>query len=357
MKKKGKIITLIIAAVVLVLVVFTFSGYFYVKNQLDAKDPSSKEKIIVDIPSGSNITKIGQILEDDGVVSHGKIFSFYVKYSGDTNLQAGKYELSPSMDTQKIVDILQEGKTVAPDKLVIPEGYTLDQIADKIVEYNPKLKKKEVLKVMDDPDFIHQMMTKYPDTVTKDVLNDQIKHPLEGYLYPATYTFKDSNPSAEAIIEEMIKATDVNLAPYRDEMKKQNKSVHEVLTMSSLIEKEATENVDRKKIASVFYNRLAQDMPLQTDPTVLYALGEHKSRVTYKDLEVDSPYNTYQNKGLPPGPISNSGTSSIEAALYPEQTDYLYFLADPDTGKVYFSKTLDEHNALKEKYITNKKSS
>lgn len=109
--------------------------------------------------------------------------------------------------------------------------------------------------------------------------------------------------------------------------------------------------MDRKKIASVFYNRIEQGMPLQTDPTVLYALGEHKDRVYYKDLEVDSPYNTYQNVGLPPGPIANAGTVSMEATLHPDNTDYLYFLASKD-GKVYFSKSLNEHNELKAKYIT-----
>ncbi|EUJ51616.1 aminodeoxychorismate lyase [Listeria rocourtiae FSL F6-920] len=111
--------------------------------------------------------------------------------------------------------------------------------------------------------------------------------------------------------------------------------------------------MDRSKISSVFYNRLKEGMPLQTDPTVLYALGKHKSRTMYEDLQVDSPYNTYKYKGLPPGPISNSGKTSMEATLNPEKTDYLYFLANTKTGQVYFSKTLEEHNRLKEEHITN----
>ncbi|ELY5247116.1 endolytic transglycosylase MltG [Listeria monocytogenes] len=349
---KGKKITIIISIIILILVIATFSGYYYVKSQLEPKDEASKEKITVEIPAGSSISDISTILEDKKVINNASIFSFYVKYNNDTNLKAGNYELSPAMNTDQIVKKMQEGKTVAPAKLAIPEGYTLDQIADRIVAYQPKLKKADVLKTMDDPEFVASMIKAYPETVTNDVLNKSIKHPLEGYLYPATYTFKGTDVSAEQIITEMVKATDVNIAKYRDELTKQKMSVHKFLTMSSIIEKEATENVDRKMIASVFYNRLAKDMRLQTDPTVLYALGEHKSKTTYKDLEVDSPYNTYKNNGLPPGPISNSGDSSMEAALYPEKSDYLYFLANTKTGKVYFSKTLEEHNKLKEEHIT-----
>jgi UPF0755 protein len=121
--------------------------------------------------------------------------------------------------------------------------------------------------------------------------------------------------------------------------------------MASLVEEEATDQTDRKKIASVFYNRLEKGMRLQTDPTVLYSLGSHKDRVLYKDLEVDSPYNTYKVKGLTPGPIASAGKESIEAALSPEQTDYVYFLAT-ESGEVIFTKTLEEHNKEKEKHIT-----
>ncbi|MBC1399246.1 endolytic transglycosylase MltG [Listeria fleischmannii] len=352
-KSKGKKITLIISIIILVLIIATFSGYFYVQSQLESKDAGSKKEIIVEIPSGSNVKDIGTILEDANVINSGRVFSYYVKYTNENNLKAGKYQLSPSMDTDDIVKVLKAGKTVAPEKLIIPEGYSLDQIADRIVNYQPNLKKADVLKVMDDPTFVKKMIQKYPDTLTNVVLGKDIKHPLEGYLYPATYTPKDSNATAEALIEEMIKATDLNLAPYRDELTKQKKTVHEFLTMSSIIEKEATQNVDRKKIASVFYNRLEENMRLQTDPTVLYALGKHKDRTLYSDLKVDSPYNTYRVNGLPPGPISNSGQSSMEAALYPEKTDFLYFLANTKSGKVYFSKTLEEHNRLKEEHITN----
>ena len=135
----------------------------------------------------------------------------------------------------------------------------------------------------------------------------------------------------------MLKQTEKVLLEYQAQMAEQKFSTHKLLTMASLLEEEATEKVDRSKIASVFYNRLDQGMPLQTDPTVLYAKGKHSERVYYKDLEVDSPYNTYKHKGLPPGPIANAGKESIKATLQPEETKYLYFLATPE-GDVLYSQ-------------------
>jgi UPF0755 protein len=144
------------------------------------------------------------------------------------------------------------------------------------------------------------------------------------------------------------------LSDYTEKSKEKKLSIHQLLTMASLVEEEATGKADRKTIASVFYNRLKSGMPLQTDPTVLYALGKHKEKVFYKDLDVNSPYNTYKNTGLPPGPIANSGRVSIEAALDPNQTNYYYFLATAN-GDVIFTKTLAEHNQKKAEYISNKK--
>jgi UPF0755 protein len=155
------------------------------------------------------------------------------------------------------------------------------------------------------------------------------------------------------MVEVMLQKTQNVLGNYDEVRKKKNLTIHQLLTMSSLIEQEATAKADRKLIASVFYNRIDKGMPLQTDPTILYAQGKHKDKVLYSDLEVSSPYNTYQHTGLPPGPISNAGEISIDAALNPDKTDYYYFLAKPD-GSIIFSKTLDEHNREKAKYISSK---
>lgn len=201
--------------------------------------------------------------------------------------------------------------------------------------------------------FIKQMQKKYPNTITDDIFNRRIKYALEGYLYPATYSFYEESPPLSEIIETMIKKTDEMLVPYRNKMKELSLSTHQFLTLASLVEEEATEKADREKIASVFYNRLEKNMPLQTDPTVLYSLGKHKERVYYKDLEVNSPYNTYKHKGLPPGPIANAGKQSLDAVANPADTNYFYFLATKE-GEVIFTKTLDEHNKEKAKHITEK---
>ena len=187
---------------------------------------------------------------------------------------------------------------------------------------------------------------KFPSLLTDEIFQKDIKYPLEGYLFPATYDFEEEKPSLETIVTAMLKQTEKVLQEYEAQMTEQEFSAHKLLTMASLLEEEATAKVDRSKIASVFYNRLDVGMPLQTDPTVLYAKGEHKNSVYYKDLEVNSPYNTYKYKGLPPGPIANAGKASIKAALEPDKTDYLYFLATPE-GDVLYSQTLAEHNTKK----------
>lgn len=212
---------------------------------------------------------------------------------------------------------------------------------------------KEIFKKLNSEKFVNSMQERFPELLTSEIENKNVLYPLEGYLFPATYDFYEEKPSLEAVVIEMLKKTEETLQAYETQMNKKDYSVHQMLTFASLVEEEATAQVDRGKIASVFYNRIKKDMPLQTDPTVLYAKGSHKSKVLYKDLEVKSPYNTYKNKGLPPGPIANAGTTSIDAVLKPEKTDFLYFLATPE-GEVLYSKTLEDHNNKKAEHITNK---
>lgn len=307
----------------------------------------------MEIPIGSSSTSIGKILEKSGIIKDARIFKYYVKLKNESGFMAGEYSLSPAMTLPEIIDSLKTGKISEEIvfKMTIPEGKQLDQIAGIIAEKIDQ-DPKAVFKQLNDKAFIDKMMDKYPDLLTDEIRNKDVKYPLEGYLFPATYPFYKEDPSVEEIVTIMLDKTVNVLKDYRTEMEEQDMTVHQLLTMASLIEEEATEKVDRDQIASVFYNRLKAGMPLQTDPTVLYAKGEHKSRVLYKDLEVDSPYNTYKHAGLTPGPIANAGTSSIEAALVPAQSDFLYFLAT-STGDVLFSKTLQEHNQKKAEHITN----
>jgi UPF0755 protein len=346
-------IVLIAAIIIFLLIGAVFGGgYFYIQSALKPADPSNKKEIPVEIPIGSSVSGIGQILEKNGIIKDAKVFKYYVKFKNEADFMAGSYNLAPSMTLPEILSQLKTGKVMQEVvfKITIPEGKQLRQIADIIAEKTNK-PNDEVFNTLNDSGFVKSMMEKYPEVLTDEILNDQVMYPLEGYLFPATYSYYEENPSLEKIVTEMLNKTRDVLNEYQGQMNEQNLTPHKLLTMASLIEEEATEKADRDTIASVFYNRIEEGMPLQTDPTVLYAKGKHKERVLYEDLEVDSPYNTYKNKGLTPGPISCAGTTSIEAALNPEQTDYLYFLATSD-GEVIFTKTLDEHNRQKAIHIT-----
>ncbi len=349
-----KIVGMTILVLAVLIVAVSLTSYFYIKSSLKPVDADSKKEIVVDIPIGSSVTYIAQTLQDNGLVKNARVFKYYVKFKNESEFMAGEYHMNPSMTIQEIIDSLKTGKIMQEPifTMTIPEGRQLDEIAAVIAD-KTKQPKDKVFKSLNDEKFIQSLMDKYPTILTTEVWAKDIKYPLEGYLFPATYAFYKESPSLEEIVSVMLDKTQSVVDKYRQDIEREDLTVHQFLTMSSLIEEEATEKADRDKIASVFYNRIKEDMPLQTDPTVLYAQGKHKERVTYKDLEVDSPYNTYKNKGLTPGPISNAGTMSMEAALHPAKTDYLYFLAAGD-GTVYFSSTLEEHNSLKAKYITNK---
>ena len=349
-----KIVGLVILCLVIVIGGTAIGGYLYVNSALKPVDPDNSKSVKVEIPIGSGVTSIGNILEEKGIVKNSTVFKYYVKFNNEAGFQAGSYDLTPSMTLNEIVNSLKTGKVMrkAEFKITVPEGLQLDQIAEIIADRSP-YKQEEIETKLNDKKWLEQLKEEYPDLITDEILKKEIKHPLEGYLYPATYPFYEKKPSLDTILKKMIAQTNEVLAQYQEAMSANDYTPHELLTLSSLIEEEATEKADRGKISSVFYNRMENDMPLQTDPTVLYALGEHKGKTVYKDLEVDSPYNTYRVKGLPPGPIANAGVSSIEAALQPEDTEYYYFLA-ASNGSVYYSETLDEHNEKKEKYITNK---
>ncbi|WHZ01831.1 endolytic transglycosylase MltG [Neobacillus sp. YX16] len=348
-----RIVLIVTIVAILILVFIGGGGYLYIKSALQPVDKDSKVQKKVEIPIGSSVTGISEKLEANGIIKNAKVFKYYVKFKNEAGFMAGEYELSPSMEIPEIINRLKTGKVLqkAAFQLTIPEGKQLKEIA-QIIAKTVNIPEEEVFNQLNDRTFIQKMMAKFPDLLTTDILNPNIKYPLEGYLFPATYPFYKPNPTVEEMIVTMLEQTRKVITPYLAELSEEEFTAHQLLTMSSLIEEEATQKADRKDISSVFYNRIEQEMPLQTDPTVLYAQGKHKERVLYEDLEVDSPYNTYKHKGLPPGPIANAGKDSIEAAINPSETKYLYFLATAG-GDVIFTKTLEEHNAAKAEHITN----
>ncbi|MGA9228299.1 MAG: endolytic transglycosylase MltG [Mesobacillus sp.] len=346
-----------VTAIVAILLVGALGGggYYYIKSALTPVDENSKKNINITIPIGSSTSGIGTILEDKGVIKDARIFKYYVKFKNESGFMAGDYKMNPSMTIPEIISSLKTGKVMQDVvmKITIPEGKQLSQIAGIIAEKTQQ-DQEQIFKQLNDKEFIKKMMGKYPDVLSEEILSEKVKYPLEGYLFPATYPFYSEKPTVEEIVTVMLTKTKGVLDEFKGQMEEKEMSTHQVMTMASLIEEEATEKVDRDKIASVFYNRIEDGMMLQTDPTVLYSHGEHKDRVLYEDLEIDDPYNTYKYTGLPPGPIANPGVMSIEAALAPADTDDLYFLAT-STGEVLFSKTLEEHNRKKNEHITSKK--
>ncbi|MFS0775865.1 endolytic transglycosylase MltG [Neobacillus sp. 3P2-tot-E-2] len=348
-----RIVLTITIVTLLILIFIGGGGYLYIKSALEPVDKDSKVQKKVEIPIGSSVTGISQKLEASGIIKNAKVFKYYVKFKNEAGFMAGEYELSPSMEIPEIINRLKTGKVLqqAAFQLTIPEGKQLREIA-QIMAKGVNKPEDEVFNQLNDRTFIQTLMGKYPDLLTTDILNPNIKYPLEGYLFPATYPFYKTNPTIEEMVVTMLDQTRKVITPYLADSSDEEITAHQLLTMSSLIEEEATKKADRKKISSVFYNRIEQGMPLQTDPTVLYAQGKHKERVLYEDLEVDSPYNTYKHKGLPPGPIANAGKDSLDAAVNPADTKHLYFLATAG-GDVIFTNTLDEHNAAKAEHITN----
>lgn len=346
-----KIVTVITLTLIVLFLVIGIGGYIYVKSALKPLNPDTKETITVEIPIGSGISTIASTLENAGIIKNARIFKYYAKFKNESQFQAGTYDLTPAMTLDEIIESLKTGVVYHKPvlSLTIPEGLTIEQMGKRI-EKNTNFTADEFVTLVTSDDFVNKMMQSYPNLITKDVLGDNIRYSLEGYFYPATYPFYDKKPSLEEIAETMIRQMDELVLGYKEAIVARGMTVHEFLTFASLLEEEATAQTDRETIASVFYNRIETGMPLQTDPTVLYALGAHKNQVLYKDLEVDNPYNTYKNTGLPPGPIAGPGKVSMEAALNPTDTDYLYFLADKE-GNNHFSKTYDEHLVKVEKYL------
>lgn len=352
-KMVNKIVLSIITILFLLLVVLGVVGYHYVTTSLEPLNASSKEEIQVEIPSGASSADISRILEKDKVIKSASVFSFYIKLNNETDFQAGYYLFSPSMTLDEIIHSLQEGGSpVAFDgtKILVQEGVTVEQIADSI-EKSTDFTAAEFLKIVQDPKFLADLQTKYPELLSNAMDAKDTRYVLEGYLFPATYDFTEEM-SLKEVVENMVKKTDEVMQEYYTAIQEKHLTVHEVMTLASLIEREGNTYEDRTKIASVFFNRLEAEMPLQSDISVLYALNKHKEVVTYKDLEVDSPYNLYKNTGYGPGPFDSPSQDSIKAVLNPAETNYLYFLADTKTGKVYFSRTYTEHQELIDEYIT-----
>lgn len=346
-----KIVFIIITSIILILLIGGISSYLYISSALKPVDPKSDEQIEVEIPLGSSSSEIAQILEQNGIIKDERIFRFYIKFKNFSGFQAGEYTLSPSLTLQAIVEELQSGKIIDEPTytVTIPEGKTVEQIAE-IFAKQFNFSKEQFLTVVNDENYINNLIEMYPNILTDDILNANIQVPLEGYLFPITYDFYEEDPSIESIIEMMVDQTDKVFSEYNEVLSEQEFTVHEILTLASIVERESKFSEDRPKVAQVYMNRLEKNMKLQSDITAFYGI-DHKAVVTYEDIEVETPYNTYVIDGLPVGPIASPSIEAIEGVLIPEGKDfsYLYYFSRPN-GETFYSNTLEEHGVIKEKY-------
>ncbi|KRL04235.1 endolytic transglycosylase MltG [Liquorilactobacillus oeni] len=348
----NRIVRGVVLVIALLVVVLLFIGFHYFNRAQQPLNPNSNKKIEVKVPIGSTSKQIGSILEEKKVIKSGFVFDYYVKTNKYTHFKAGYYEFKPSMTLKKIVQNLQKGGSSQPlnaGKVLIREGVTADEIGD-VIQKNTRFKKKDFLALLNNQKFLNELKINYPDLLASALDAKGVRYKLEGYLYPATY-YAGKKGSLKDLVTKMVTKSDAMLKPYYSEIKRKKMTVQQTLTLASLVEREGVTQKDRYRIAGVFENRLDKGMKIQSDISVLYALGKYKKNVTYKDLEVDSPYNLYKNEGVGPGPFNNPSIASVQAVLNPSgrAQGYLYFIANMKTGKVYYSKTYSEHQILTKK--------
>jgi UPF0755 protein len=332
---KGRAITLAIAMLVLIMM---FTAWQFLRREYQPVDSRDQTLIEVRVSENSSAHAVAALLKQNGLIRNEKVFLVYCYQKGwQTQLKAGLYDFSKSQSLPQLALQMVQGK-VKNVAFTIPEGYTVRQIGEILI-------KKGICSQQQWAEALH---SKYAyDFIQPEITDDEKR--LEGFLFPDTYTI-EAGTSARQIIELMLaRFASVWKDEFAGQALAQQMSVRKVVTVASLIEREARVADERKRIAGVIYNRLRKGMALQIDATVLYSLGEHREIVTYQDLEIDSPYNTYKYPGLPPGPIASPGRAAIDAALNPEVHGYYYYVAKGDGGH-YFSSTYAEHLEAVKKY-------
>ena len=322
---------ILIVVIILLLAFCTGIGIYFSKLG-EAFDENNTDTVTITIASGSSTEMIGQALAEQGIIESGSQFRLWSRLKGyDSRYQAGTYSFSPSMTFEEIAEILVGG-AVDMFTFTIPEGYTIKQVADTLSEQG-FVDRERFMELLETGDFDYPFL---------EGAQDNENH-LEGYLFPNTYTLA-VGATEEDIIRVMLDQFEKEVTQeYYEKAESMGYTINEIITIASIIEREAMVDEERPLVASVIYNRLAIDMPLQMCSTVQYILGEPKAILSNADTQIASPYNTYINQGLPPGPICSPGIASIRAALNPADTEYLYFvLSEKLDGTSNFSSDYNQ---------------
>lgn len=333
-----------IVAVAALIVLLVAGGWFVLEQRSVSSDTDTR---LIEITPGQSVRSIAATLRTAWLIRSADAFVLYAFLRGVSGtLQAGTYSLSPALSLSAIVNGIASGKAVSNETIiVIPEGWNSQEIGLYLeqkglfpaTDWNAAVATADIRSLLPDASF--SVVSDKPATAN-----------LEGYLFPDTYrVYKRSTPAA--IIGRMLANAQAKIGGELEAaMRSQGRTVFDVLTLSSIIEKEVKLEPDRRLAADVFFKRLRDGMPLQADATLTYILHKSSQELTADDLRFDSPYNTYRYRGLPPGPIGNPGLASIHATVFPELNPYYYFLTTPD-GATVFSATLEEHNASRAKYL------
>ena len=320
---------ILILAIIGVLIIGGGLGALYLIPNTFAQDDGTQ---VLVIEKGQTGSEIADMLFERGLIRSTQGFKLWLYLSGTNDkLQTGHYQIPNKVTVRELISLLQEGH-VESIRVTIPEGYTVGDIA--IV-----LEKNQIMKAKD---FLAEAKTFIPYPYMKGT--KPATYPVEGFLFPSTYEIPVGATPRE-VIQMMADEMNRYLTPaVKKQIQAQHMSIHDFVTLASIVERESLFDADRPTIAGVFKKRLAHGIPLQSDATISYVLGYAKENVTIGDTQLQSPYNTYVSKGLPPGPIANPGKKSLDAVLHSENTDYLYFVADKE-GHNHFSKTYEEHLA------------
>ncbi|MFA5871359.1 MAG: endolytic transglycosylase MltG [Parcubacteria group bacterium] len=332
-----KLLTILIAFFVLLGV-----AYYYFSRQVYFSHGPGNITQTFELKRGEGVKEIASELEKAGLIKNKYYFDYYIWKNGSkSKIKAGEYELKGSLTIPEIVQVLSLGEIIPNEiKVTFPEGMNSKDMAEVLGQKGFK-----------GDDFLSKLKCKCGINTDYDFLSQDARDAnLEGFLFPDTYIFfKDA--TSQDIIDRMVLNFDEKITEkMKSDIENEGKSVYEVVTMASILEKEVRTPEDMKIASGIFWDRISAGMPLQSCATVAYVLGKEKKQYSFDDTRTPSPYNTYLNKGLPPSPIDNPGLNAIEAAIYPTKTDYTYFLTDPETGKTIFSKTIEEHEANKVKY-------
>lgn len=332
--------------ILIILVLVAIVAY----NSMFGKANSSAEEIRIEIPLGTGSSGIAKILKENDLIKSELGFKVYIKITGINEFQAGTYNLRANMSLKEIAESLQSGIVYDPNQIDFTylEGKHMRWLAKEIAEKTNNTE-EDVYLLLEDENYINSLIEKYW-FISDEIKDEDIYYSLEGYLFPDTYALKNKDVTVEEIFEKMLDRMEDMLEDYKNEINASDLNVHEILTLASIVEMESVNTEDREDVASVVYNRLDIGMAIQSDVTTYYAfkidMGERD--LYQKELDTYNPYNTRgpsMEGKLPVGPISSVSKSSIEAAINPSSTDYLFFVADKN-GKVYFSKTVSEHDRI-----------